>query len=390
MRRWSGLVLAGTLAVAVTVCVAGPAGAQDDTVVDGVVLSTPYPSVSTEPGSNVKLNLEALAPETEPMTLDVESAPDGWSTVLRGGGFVIGGVTAEPTDPASAQIEIDVPPDAAPGTYHVVLDGIAADGKSTLDLEVDVAEVVDAGIGLTADFPSLRGGPTDTFTYTLTVENNTPTSETFNFAPTAPQGWTVTASPTAESRANTVTIDGGATADVKVTATPPDSVEEGTYPIDVAVTAENGASGSFEVTAEVAGTGTLEMSTASGRLDAGGHPNQETRQTLLVANTGSGAIDGLKFAAAAPDEWEVSFEPATIDSLQPGDTSQVVAVVKPAKDAVAGDYSITMRASAGSASKSVDMRYKVSSSSWLGYFGIAVIVAALGGMVLVFRRLGRR
>ena len=105
---------------------------------------------------------------------------------------------------------------------------------------MQVQAEVDSGIGVKADFPSLRGDPGTAFSYTLTVTNNTPESQTFTFTAEGPQGWTVTASPAAAAKANTVTIDAGGTAQVKVSATPPDGVEEGSYPIDVTVASDNG------------------------------------------------------------------------------------------------------------------------------------------------------
>ena len=43
-----------------------------------------------------------------------------------------------------------------------------------MSVTLDVAEQVNSGIDLTADFPSLSGDPGGTFTYTLTVANHTP------------------------------------------------------------------------------------------------------------------------------------------------------------------------------------------------------------------------
>ncbi|MGD9705842.1 MAG: NEW3 domain-containing protein [Acidimicrobiia bacterium] len=355
-----------------------------------LLLVTPYPAVSTQPGTTIKLDLKAYAPRSEPVTLAVEGTPAGWTTILRGGGFVISGVTADPDTPATAQLEIQVAPDAEPGSYSMTVVSSDGSGSASLPITVDVAEVVDAGIGITADFPKLKGGPTDTFTYTLTVANNTPTSQTFNFAPRGPQGWTVSASPQAEERAATLTIDGGADAKVNVSASPPATVEEGSYPVDVTVTAANGATGTITLQAEVAGAGALALSTATGRLDASGHSNKISRETLIVANTGSGELSDVKLAATPPKGWEVTFEPATVAGLAPNDTAQVVAVIKPAKDAVAGDYSLTVRASAGSSSQTVDLRYRVTSSSWLGFLGVVVIVGALAILGLSFRRFGRR
>src|SRR5690606_14433680 len=111
--------------------------------------------------------------------------------------------------------------------------------------------------GLTADFPSLTGDPGSAFTYKLTVTNDTPAEQTFTFDPTAPQGWSVTASPTAEARAETVTVDPGGTADVNVTATPPATADAGEYPIQVAVQTAAGLRGNVALTAEVVGTPSL-------------------------------------------------------------------------------------------------------------------------------------
>ena len=68
----------------------------------------------------------------------------------------------------------------------------------------------------------------------------------------------------------------------------------------------------------------------------------------------------------------------------------MTAIVKPASDAVAGDYALTVRASAGSQSSSVDLRYTLKGSRTLGFVAIGVIVAAVATLAGVFVRFGRR
>ena len=115
--------------------------------------------------------------------------PDGWKATLRGGGFVIHAVTATPDTPAKATLEIDVAAEAAAGDVpdhdhrHR-----AATTTSAVDVTLDVAEQVDSGIQVTADFPSLKGDPATRFTYNLTITNNTPEEQTFTFDPTGPAG----------------------------------------------------------------------------------------------------------------------------------------------------------------------------------------------------------
>ena len=391
-RRLSRLGATAAALGALVVVGAPHAGAQtasSDAPATAVQVTTSYPAISVEPGTTVKLDLKTVAPVTERVDLAVDGAPVGWTTTLRGGGFVIAGVTAGPLDAATAQLEIAVPADAAPGQYPLTVDGTAADGQSTLAISITVAEVVDSGIQVAADFPSLRGGPTDTFSYTLTVDNKTPAAQTFNFSATGPDGWTVTASPQAESRANTVTVDAGGTAKVGVSATPPASVTEGTYPITVDVDGQNGAKGSIQLGAEVGGTAKLDLQTASGVLNAAGPSNSVHKESLTLSNSGSAPVTKVTLSASPPSGWTVTFDPPTVDNLAAGQTAQVVATIKPGKDAIAGDYAIGITASGGSVNSNVALRYTVNTSRSWGLVGLALILAAVAALVIGFRRFGR-
>ncbi|HEX4981581.1 MAG TPA: NEW3 domain-containing protein [Ilumatobacteraceae bacterium] len=386
-RPRPALRLGGALAVVAMLVAAhgGRAGADP-----GLTISTPYPSIAAQPGSTIKFDVAVSASVTESVDLEVATLPDGWTTTLRGGGFVVQSVTATPDKAGSVTLEVAIPPDAAGGEYPVVL--MASDGVDTRELAMRlmVQEQVDTGIQLTADFPSLRGDPGSAFSYTLTITNNTPEGQTFTFSPEAPQGWSVTASPTAEAKAATVTIEAGATSNVTVTATPPDTAAEGSYPIDVTVAAANGASGNISLTAEVTGTPTLTLGTADQRLDVSGRANNEKRLSMVVANTGTADLEDVKFASTAPTGWEVSFEPDVITGVKPNETAQVTAIITPAKNAVAGDYAITVRSSAGSESSNVDLRFALKGSRTLGVVAIGVIAAAIAVLAGVFIRFGRR
>jgi uncharacterized membrane protein len=355
-----------------------------------LTVTTPFPSIDTQPGSSVTLDLSVSSPTVESVQLAIEGLPDGWKATLRGGGFVVHGVTTNPDTPPKATLELDIPPDAAPGSYPFTVRGTGQTGSSSTEITVNIAEQVDNAIEVTADFPSLSGAPDSDFTYSLTITNNTPEEQTFTFSPTGPQGWTVTANPTAEARAATVTIDAGGNSQVQVKATPPATAEEGTYPIKVAVAAANGATGSIDLTAEVTGTAKLALTTSDQRLDTSGKANAEKRVPLIVSNSGTAELDQVQLAGTAPTGWEISFEPKTVASVRPGDTAQVTAIIKPGKDAVAGDYAMTIRASAGSQSSSIDLRFAVKGSRTIGVVAIIVIVVAIGALVGVFVRFGRR
>jgi len=380
-----------TFLAAATAVSAGVLGGPVAAHADGpLTVSTPYPAIETEPGSTVKLDVNVATTETEAVDLALGGVPDGWKATLRGGGFVVQAVTPKPDAPGKVTLEIAVPPQAAPGSYPLTVTGTDATSATSMTVTLVVDEQVDNGIQITADFPSLKGAPATAFAYNLTVTNNTPEQQTFTFDPTAPQGWTVSASPTAEANAQTVTIDAGANSTIKVTATPPDSVQSGSYPIDVGVTAANGATGKVELTAEVTGAPKLALQTADQRLDVKGHADREQRVPMIVSNTGTAPLDDVKLAGTAPKDWDISFDPQTVSNVKPGETAQVTAIIKPSKDAVAGDYAMTVRSSAGSDSSNLDLRYTLQGSRTLGVVAIGVIVIAFLALAGVFVKFGRR
>jgi uncharacterized membrane protein len=338
----------------------------------------------------VKFDLEVDSTTTEIVDLSMGGVPDGWTSTLRGGGFVVTSVTAAPDKPGKATAEVQVAPDATAGSFPMTLTAHDSAGQVELPLTVDVQAEVDSGIGVKADFPSLRGEPGTAFAYTLTVTNHTPETQDFTFTGNGPQGWTVTVAPIASPNANTVSIDADASQQVKVTATPPDGVAEGQYPITVDIQAESGAKGTIPLTAEVTGAPKLAVSTADQRLDVKGTANHEKKVTLLVGNSGTGSLEDVKFAATPPSGWTVTFEPDSVASVKPNETTQVVAVIHPAKNSVAGDYAIGLRASAGSQSSNLDLRYGVQGSRTTGIIAIVVIVLVFVGLGFLFRRLGRR
>src|SRR5262249_33489755 len=124
LRTVRGAALLGA-AAALVLAVAPTAGAQTSTTTAApavLALTTPYPAVLVEPGSTVKLELSATAPEAERMDLSIDGLPNGWKDALRGGGFVISGVTAGPTA-GTAQLEVDVPTSVQAGGHPSTLRG---------------------------------------------------------------------------------------------------------------------------------------------------------------------------------------------------------------------------------------------------------------------------
>ena len=223
-----------------------------------------------------------------------------------------------------------------------------------LPIRLMVQEQVDTGIQLTADFPSLKGDPGSAFSYTFTITNNTPRARRSPSPPRAPR---VDGDGVAEAEAKRQDRDSRRRRheQVKVTATPPDTVDAGQYPIAVTGQRANGATGKISYRR---GTGTpkLALATADQRLDVTGKAEQRETVSMVIANTGTAAVDDVKFAATAPTGWTVTFDPPEVNGVKPNETTQVIAVVKPPRTPSPA-ITRSVRASAGSQSWNVDLRY---------------------------------
>lgn len=359
----------------------------------GVQIITPYPSVVTQAGKTVTLNLDVITPTRQRVALSITDVPKGWQATLRGGGFVIKGVFGSPKtkdeSPPQVQLEVRVPPDAAQATYKVVVKGTSSGGSSVLPVEVTVSETAAGAVTLVPEFPSQRGAATDTFTFTVTLTNNTPDKTSFSLAASGPEGWDVSAKPSTEQRATTVAVDGGSTATVNVSADPPDTVTAGTYPIKVTATGE-GKTAEAALSVDITGSFKLDLNTANERLSAKAVAGKATELAMVIHNTGTADLENVKFTSSPPTKWRVTFRPEEVATVKAGETGKVTALISPSGDAVAGDYSVNITGSAGGATDSAEIRVTVSTSRFAGFVGLLLLVAVVAAVMWVFRRYGRR
>jgi uncharacterized membrane protein len=123
-------------------------------------------------------------------------------------------------------------------------------------------------------------------------------------------------------------------------------------------------------------------------LDA--RQGKPANMSFYVKNTGSAANQGIKFLSFKPENWQVEFNPESIDIIEPGDLKQVELVITPYEEALVGDYSINVNVEGEKTSKIIEFRTTVKASAAWGWIGIGIIVAVIAGLFGIFRWLGRR
>lgn len=366
------------------------------TAADALTLTTPYPAVAVAPGTKVSFDLTIETPTSERVDLAVKGTPTDWTASLYGGGFVVDGVLTTARKPATVRLDVSVPATATAATttlrvvatVHRSPESLALARTATLPLDIRVTPQAAGEVSLTTDFPQLKGPSTATFTFNLTLHNDTSEDLPFTGTTTAPAGWTVTTQVSAESQAASAIVKAGATSPVTVTATAPQDVEAGVYPLSVDVTSGS-RTAHADLAAEVTGTYSIKLTTPDGVLSTQASAGSNTDLSLVVENTGTAPIAGVTLAATAPKGWKVTFEPPSTD-VAPGQSVTVIAHMTPSDDAIAGDYAVTFRATSDQANASTDIRVTIQTGLLGGLVGIGLIVLVIAGLGWVFLRYGRR
>jgi uncharacterized membrane protein len=381
-RAKAALVLA-VLALVASV----PSVAADD----GLEVTTPFPAVVVAPGSEVSLDLTVSSIRRADVDLGLEGVPTGWTASLLGGGFVVDGVSVSPNTDGEVRLDIDVPADATAGaaTMRVVAEGGGA--RDVLPISVRVNEEAAGDISLTTTTPTLTGATDADFSFDLEFSNDTAQDVTVSVAATGEPGWDVSAELTGEDQAASAVVEAGATQNVNVTATAPADAPAGIYPIQVTATAGD-RTATADLGIEITGSYSMTLSTPNDVLSASGSAGSPTSQAFEITNTGTAPLTEVALTASPPTNWEVTFDPETLPTIEPGQVGTITASIVPSSEAVAGDYVLTVDAAAAEsgATDEAQIRFTVETSPIWAFVGLAIIALILGGLFYVFRTYGRR
>jgi uncharacterized membrane protein len=361
-----------------------PAGAGG-----GLTLSTPFPGVSVAPGTDVRFDITVSAAANTRVGLSVSGTPEGWTSTLRGGGFVVDAVQTDAAGEATVELTVAVPSEATAGTTRITVSG-SGGGSASLPLDIRVSDEAAGAVTLDTDFPSLQGAAGTTFTFNLTLRNDTAEDQTFAVTAVGPDGWDVTATLTGQAQAASAVVEAGSTSGITVTVVAPETVEADTYPIQVRATVgDQTIDGALSVV--ITGTNELTLTTPDGSLSNRGASGGEITQQLVLVNDGTADLANVVISAQMPRDWSVTYDPAdTIATLAAGESTTITATVVPSNDAIAGDYVVTFSAEGGDVSDEIEIRVTIETSPLWGFVGIGLIVAVLAGLWWVFRTYGRR
>ncbi len=110
-----------------------------------------------------------------------------------------------------------------------------------------------------------------------------------------------------------------------------------------------------------------------------------------IINAGVGAsLTNISIDVSAPNGWKVDVEPSHIPVLKPQEIRDVTVRVHVPPDAVPSEYKLKVKAVSDQVASGGEIKIIVKEKSYAAVIGGVIIVGAIVGLVLIFRKFGRR
>jgi len=250
--------------------------------------------------------------------------------------------------------------------------------NSSVEMSAKVSTVI-ASIGSSADFD-------------LTLQNEQAQDNDYRLSVTGlPDGWYYRYKESGQSTSEMaeVIVPAGSTKSLVLQIVPLLSATEGDYPFTAVVTTPDGVNITKDLTVRLKGS--VSMSVASDQLAYDAKPGETLSFKVYVTNDGKGeALSNVYADVSAPSGWTVSSEPESITSIKAGETQAFTVTVVPPGNIVASDYSVEVTVKSDQQESAQTYRITITTSSFVPYIAVALVLAVIAGLGIIYRKYGRR
>lgn len=381
-----------------------PAAAADKTDDDKkpdrlITMAAEFPGVVVPADENVSMDLTFFNKGRSDESVDVWVAekPKGWEAKIKTYKFTVTGAHVSSGEDKRLTFEAEPGKETKPGKYEFLVKAQTRDGRfkmsQSIQVEVkamDAGKKEDKGVKLNTSYPVLQG-PTDAkFEFSVEVDSKLDKDAVFNLYAQGPDGWDINFKPAYEDKyISSLRIKANQKETVAVVVKPAASAKAGEYPVNIRV-ASSEANGEATLNVNLTGTYDLEVGTASGLLSLDARQGKPANMSFYIKNNGSAPNSNIKFMTFKPENWKVEFNPEKVDVIESGKLQQVEVTITPNEEALVGDYSVNVKVEGEKAAKTLEFRVTVKASAAWGWIGIGIIIAVIGGLIGLFRWLGRR
>lgn len=367
-----------------------------------ITMAVEYPGIEIPAGENIDMNIVFYNKGRSGETVDVWVAdkPAGWDTIIKTYKFTVTGVYIPAGENKSLTFKAEPGDQVQPGKYEFRIAAQTRDGRFQMaeTIAVTVKEKQEETtktsskkeIVLNTTYPVLRGPTDSSFEFSVEVDSNLDEDTVFDLFAEGPKDWQINFKPAYESKYITsLQIKANQSRNVSVEVKPSFFAQAGEYPIKMRVSG-GGAQAELDLMVVLTGTYKLDAGTPNGLLSLETRQGKPANVSIYVRNTGSAVNHNIEFLSFKPENWKVEFKPEKIEALEPGELQQVEVTITPYEEALVGDYSVTVDIKGEKVSKSLEFRTTVKASTTWGWIGGVIIVAVIGGLTGLFRKLGRR
>jgi len=369
-----------------------------------IVAAFEYPGKVIDEDDTVSLDLiiKNNGRKDETVFLTVEERPADWEAKIEKYGDIITGVFVPSGEQKTLTFSADEQDDdkkLTPGEYQFEVKAATADGQltTTAIAKITVAtekekegEAEEEPVRITTSYPILRGSSDSDFEFSVDIRNETDKDDMFSLRAEKPKGWEVSFKPAYENKyIASLQIKSNLSQSVDVEVKPPPRAEIGEHAVKLFAQSSRGEA-EIELKVILTGTHKITCRTLKGVLSLTASRGKDANISMYVINEGSAPQKEVSFTSFKPENWEVKFEPETIEMIEPGDMKQVEVTITPANEALVGDYSVAASAEGEEASDDLEFRVTVRAASTWGYIGVGIIIVVIVGLSITFKRLGRR
>jgi uncharacterized membrane protein len=170
---------------------------------------------------------------------------------------------------------------------------------------------------------------------------------------------------------------------------PPYNVAEGDYNFTATVGSGDGTKIDKGLTLKLKSGSGMTVTTSKLAYDA--KPGQSFNIDIYVTNNGRGAaLTNVYPDVKAPDGWTVVVSPNRTNSIKAGESQKFTLSIVPPGNIVASDYEVDANVKSDQAETDKVYRVTVSTESYIPYIGAGLILVVLVGLVLMYKKYGRR
>jgi len=359
----------------------------DIVLLKALKLSSTILSRVASPGDKPTLSFTVSNTGKEPETVKfLITKPEGWSARIMYQSVEVTRVYVSSAASISLQMEVTVPLTAT-GNNSLSLTAVGKT-NSTLEFMVEVRQAEEE-IKIIAKFSEVKVEAGKIVQYPITIVNKGLVDRLLVLSVDAPADWKVVFKSGA-LEVSLLYLEAGKSESLVVDATPPSTVDIGTYTIPVQFKSEEGATYN-EMKLKATITGSYALSLAPSTLLTSVTTGGSTTFTAKITNTGYTSVTGVCLDISAPSGWEMSTTPIRVDLLKPKESTTFTVVVKTPGDTVAGDYLLTLTGSSDKVnSDSVQVRVTATTPTSWGLIGVGVAAVMVIALLAVFRRFKRR